>query len=467
MAEPSGVKRDIEEQEGEAAKRARFSGEGEGEDPHVSAAPVNVVEPSDTRICFPFLNSGSCKFGDTCKYRHLAQDHPDAIADKERQMNRRNAQTVPTSNQGFMGGQGVRDSGPICFPFLNKGSCDKENCRFRHLTPDHPDAVADAMRQGRYDKIPSHVNPMVDQNPNAKQNETRICFTFLNKGSCDKESCGFRHLLAGHPDAVADRMKRGQAPGAMGMGMPMQQPMMMQQPMQQPMMMQQPMQPYAAPLQPPPYGAPQIQQPYGAPQFQQQFQQPPPAYGGQHTAAYPQAEPEAGVIPTSAAPGETRICFPFLNRGSCDRDSGCRFRHLTADHPEAIADRLKKGGGEQPFASFAAPVQAPQQQLQSYGAPQLQQSYGAQQPQPYAAHQPAAYPQAEPEAGVIPTAAAPGETRICFPFLNRGSCDRDSGCRFRHLTADHPEAVADRLKKGGGEQPFASFAAPVQAPQQQ
>ena len=60
---------------------------------------VNVVEPSETRICFPFLNSGSCKFGDTCKYRHLAQDHPDAIADKERQMNRRNAQTVPTSNQ--------------------------------------------------------------------------------------------------------------------------------------------------------------------------------------------------------------------------------------------------------------------------------------------------------------------------------------------------------------------------------
>merc|ERR1712166_1740479 len=343
MAEPSGVKRDIEEQE------------GEGEDPHVSAAPVNVVEPSDTRICFPFLNSGSCKFGDTCKYRHLAQDHPDAIADKERQMNRRNAQTVPTSNQGFMGVQGVRDSGPICFPFLNKGSCDKENCRFRHL-------------------------------------------------------------LAGHPDAVADRMKRGQAPGAMGMGMPMRQPMMMQQPMQQPMMMQ----------QPPPYGAPQLQQPYGAPQFQQQFQQPPPAYGGQHTAAYPRAEPEAGVIPTAAAPGETRICFPFLNRGSCDRDSGCRFRHLTSDHPEAIADRLKKGGGEQPFASFAAPVQAPQQQLQSYGAPQLQQSYGAQQPQPYAAHQPAAYPQAEPEAGVIPTAAAPGETRICFPFLNRGSCDRDS-----------------------------------------
>ena len=49
MAEPSGVKRDIEEQEGEAAKRARFSGEGEGEDPHVSAAPVRAFRCAQAR----------------------------------------------------------------------------------------------------------------------------------------------------------------------------------------------------------------------------------------------------------------------------------------------------------------------------------------------------------------------------------------------------------------------------------
>ena len=40
--------------------------------------------PTDSRICFPFLNSGSCARGNLCKFRHLPQDHPDAIADRVR-----------------------------------------------------------------------------------------------------------------------------------------------------------------------------------------------------------------------------------------------------------------------------------------------------------------------------------------------------------------------------------------------
>ena len=39
-----------------------------------------------------------------------------------------------------------------------------------------------------------------------------------------------------------------------------------------------------------------------------------------------------------------------------------------------------------------------------------------------------------------------GETRICFSFLNRGYCDRESTCRFRHLSPDHPDAIADRRR---------------------
>ena len=43
-------------------------------------------------------------------------------------------------------------------------------------------------------------------------------------------------------------------------------------------------------------------------------------------------------------------------------------------------------------------------------------------------------------------AEAPGETRICFSFLNKGQCDRAGSCRFRHLTPDHPDAQADRIR---------------------
>lgn len=276
-------------------------------------------------------------------------------------------------------------SSRICFPFLNHGRCSHENCRFRHLPQDHPDAVADRMRTGAYDKIPAHVNPMIDQNPNAKPNELRICYTFLNRQACDRPECTFRHLLPGHPDAVADRIKNGQAhkipsyakealsrapQGAMGMlpqaqmqgggmgnygggaGGGMTPEMMaywqynagmmgwdqntMQQ--QQMVMMQQQQQ----------------QQQFGG--QQQQFGgQSPPQYGGKQSS-----QGFNGNMPQ----GEARICFPFLNKGVCERGHGCRFRHLTPDHPDAIADRLRSGrmpsgqsthGGMSGMSGFSGP----------------------------------------------------------------------------------------------------------------
>ena len=59
-----------------------------------------------------------------------------------------------------------------------------------------------------------------------------------------------------------------------------------------------------------------------------------PLWGGQMT---PQPAMQA------VAPGEVRICFPFLNRGFCQRGAMCKFRHLTQDHPDAIADRMRTG----------------------------------------------------------------------------------------------------------------------------
>ena len=41
------------------------------------------AEPNG-RICFPWLNHGACSRGAYCNFRHLDQDHPDAIADRVR-----------------------------------------------------------------------------------------------------------------------------------------------------------------------------------------------------------------------------------------------------------------------------------------------------------------------------------------------------------------------------------------------
>ena len=39
-----------------------------------------------------------------------------------------------------------------------------------------------------------------------------------------------------------------------------------------------------------------------------------------------------------------------------------------------------------------------------------------------------------------------GEKRLCFAYLNHGKCMR-VGCTFRHVTANHPDAVADAARR--------------------
>ena len=48
------------------------------------AAAANYSPVEESRICFPYLNHGTCARGNLCKFRHLEQDHPDAIADRVR-----------------------------------------------------------------------------------------------------------------------------------------------------------------------------------------------------------------------------------------------------------------------------------------------------------------------------------------------------------------------------------------------
>merc|ERR1719473_1096681 len=93
-----------------------------------------------------------------------------------------------------------------------------------------------------------------------------------------------------------------------------------------------------------------------------------------------------------------------------------------------------------------------QQQMQQQMAPQGQQAMAQSQMGGMAA-QMGGMPGMGGGGMQVPTQAGPGETRICFPFLNKGVCERGALCKFRHLTPDHPDAVADRAKNGRNAQP--------------
>ena len=289
-------------------------------------------------------------------------------------------------------------SSRICFPFLNHGRCNHENCRFRHLAQDHPDAIADRMRTGAYDKIPQHANPMIEQNPNCKPGEPRICYTFLNRGSCDRPECSFRHLLPGHPDAVADRIKNGQAHKI------------------------------------PAYAKEALSR---APAGGSMGMMPPgggmPACGGMGGFGEGGGSSGGGM-------GPEMMAYWQYNGAMMGWDQG------TMQQQQMMMMQQQQQQQQQQHYSGGQPQQASggRQPQQAYGGGQLQQSYGGAQPQqPYCGGQPQ-----QPYCGVDGSAASLGETRICFPFLNRGACERGQACRFRHLAPDHPDAIADRMRTG-------------------
>ena len=105
------------------------------------------------------------------------------------------------------------------------------------------------------------------------------------------------------------------------------------------------------------------------------------------------------------------MCFEFMNKGTCQRvESGkiCRFRHLDSDHPDAIADRFKNGMlTREEIAYYRLRICEPFES------------------NPF----------------------APRGSKICFDYLNRHVCSRNTQkmiCRFRHLEAEHPDAIKDR-----------------------
>lgn len=88
-------------------------------------------------------------------------------------------------------------------------------CRFRHLVPNHPEAIADRFRSGflskeEIEKYKLRVCDPFETNPFA-QKDAKICFEFLNRRVCSRNQemkiCRFKHLLPEHPDAIQDRLK--------------------------------------------------------------------------------------------------------------------------------------------------------------------------------------------------------------------------------------------------------------------
>ena len=114
---------------------------------------------------------------------------------------------------------------PICFEFTNTGVCSRLNggqiCRYRHLQANHPDVIADKVRQG---KLPPSVlepglAPIEPGIPPDPGHGAQLCFDFINSGTCGRLSsgagCKYRHLAQGHPDVIADKVRQGKLNPAM------------------------------------------------------------------------------------------------------------------------------------------------------------------------------------------------------------------------------------------------------------
>jgi len=375
------------------------------------------------RICFPFMNRGFCSYGQSCKYRHLPPDHPDAIADRSR-LGTANASTALQHGQGQGQTSGVVK---ICFPFLNKGSCERgDACRFRHLAQDHPDAVADRMRAGAYSKIPVHVNPLIDQNPRAVKGETRICYAFLNRGACDRPECTFRHLLSGHPDAIADHVRNGKlskipdyAREAVGAGAHMAM---------------------GAGAQIATGAGAQMGMGAGAQMGMGAGAQMGMGAGAQMgMGAGAQMGMGAGAQMGMGAGAQMGAAAQF---GGPSMDMG----GLVAAAASSAASAAASSGvsiEQMPMVLSDPTFQL--QIMQQLLMQQMQQAGQAGQMQQAAMATPGSgTPMTTPGSNSV----APGETRICFPFLNKGRCDRGMACKFRHLAPDHPDAIADRQRSG-------------------
>lgn len=92
--------------------------------------------------------------GNVCHFRHLDACHPDVIANRffnntltEEEIFEFNLRPCEANECNPF----AQKNAKICFDFLNKKVCSRNAamriCRYRHLLPNHPDAIADRNRR--------------------------------------------------------------------------------------------------------------------------------------------------------------------------------------------------------------------------------------------------------------------------------------------------------------------------------
>ena len=354
---PSVLQKAAAEAEAAAAAGALVGGDSgiqviKSTDPN--ATPYAHVSSSDEPICFEFVNMGACSRlarGEVCRYRHLDASHPDVIADKVR-----NGKLPPIALDALKAGNAAALAAlskpaaeeSICFEWVNGGSCPRlsagQVCRYRHPPPHHPDVIADKLKNGKLSAI--SADAIIAGNaamiaalnkPSASASATaagvppdpgpsaRLCFDYINNGSCPRlsagQTCKYRHLPPTHPDVIADRLRTGKITPAVAAQM----------------------------LTSAADGSAISATPSVLP-------------GGLNLAALlpPQAATgcaavssilDSAAISASASaladPGPgVAICFDFINKGSCSRlmrGEPCKYRHLAPNHPDAVADKIRQG----------------------------------------------------------------------------------------------------------------------------
>ena len=227
-----------------------------------------------------------------------------------------------------------------------------------------------------------------------------ICHEFVNTGACGRlsrgEVCRYRHLDANHPDVIADKVRQGKLP-------------------------------------------------------------PSAIAGGLAPGAGFAAGAAPGVDPTTGLsdPGpQAQLCFDFINNGQCSRlvsGQGCRYRHLPPTHPDVIADRIRTGKMNPAMAGAALAGTGLGGADASVQAAVLMATRGATMaPSIGVSGGGAVADGAFAQAALAMPDPGPG-VQLCFDFINRGMCSRlvrGENCRYRHLAANHPDVIADKIRQG-------------------
>lgn len=137
--------------------------------------------------CYEYLRSGSCRFGESCKFAHSSdldfnsRDQADRVRkwenlriDQARTEVKRETQELEVKSQ---------DSAPVCWEILRWGSCKYgERCKFSHRWESDPDSLGQACNPRKWENLrseqanngrvtkqhQSYVSTVVEKKPEAR-----------------------------------------------------------------------------------------------------------------------------------------------------------------------------------------------------------------------------------------------------------------------------------------------------------